>query len=323
MDAFAKPENAMPSYGAHALELPATHPEGGLNRSLYILALKAANRGIPPQETAEILLTWNRGQFAAGAHHRRATRTEVFSQVRGAYAKVGSTPSAPFSFPPPPVAAPDRARQLSRIAEAAGSGWGVEELRAHSEYAPPTLRACLSALFAPPELVCLGTEKTQFETRTWGEWSTHPLSGVRYVLPNPMRAPSGRTLSGRESARCNDNASAHPRWGVLEFDCPEADLNTQAALLRLFSLHRGWPLGLVLFSGGKSLHGWFAIEGRREAFTRDVVWVGGDSSCRVRAQAYRAPRGVRENGVRQEVLFWNWETVDAALRWSFVEGGVK
>lgn len=316
----------MPSYGAHALELPSSLPEGGLNRSLYILALKAANRGISPGETAEVLFNWNRGHHAAGTHHRRITRGEVESQVRAAFLKAEKTPPGAGFLPPLPAVVYDETRREARIAAAAESGFGVDALRDLSERPPHSIRECLSALFAPPELVCLGREKTEFKTRPWGEWTRRALSGVRYVLPNPMRALTGRTQAGRESARCLENASICPRWGVLEFDRKDAGLNTQAALLHAFARWRGWPLGLVLFSGGKSLHGWYMIEGRLDAFAQDVEWVGGDPSCRVRSQPYRAPWGVRENGRVQEVLYWNWETVDAALRWSFTvstEGGAE
>lgn len=316
-----------PSSGAHCapIELPTRLSPGGLNVTLYSVALRAANRRIPPEETASLLERWNRERFLAGDHHRRVGRDELRHQVRAAYAKVQSSPltGRAVCLPPPPVAY-DLTRQKARFTAAKQSRVGVAELQAASDCAPRTLRGALSGLFAPPELVCLGRSPVDAHPRTltWGEWSNEDLSGaVVVVVPNPMRAREGVTLEGRAARpRTRANASTRPRWGVLEFDQPDLSLDAQAALLGMFSAM--WPLGMAVFSGGKSLHGWFFVRGDLAAFGRDVEWVGGDPACTRPEQFFRAPWGLRDGVKPQSVLFWNWDVINAALRWS-LEGGAQ
>jgi hypothetical protein len=69
------------------------------------------------------------------------------------------------------------------------------------------------------------------------------------------------------------------------------------------------PLVLVVFSGGKSLHAWWPCRGKDEdelrKFMSFAVKLGADPATWTRSQFARLPGGMRENGVRQSVLFFN------------------
>jgi hypothetical protein len=69
------------------------------------------------------------------------------------------------------------------------------------------------------------------------------------------------------------------------------------------------PLALVVYSGGKSLHGWFYCAGVAEEkifrFMQYASSLGADPANRTRSQFARMPDGLRENGRRQTVYFFN------------------
>jgi hypothetical protein len=106
-----------------------------------------------------------------------------------------------------------------------------------------------------------------------------PTSCQAVIVPSPMSALRGKTKSyGKLSAHTLDNTGPR-RFQVIEFDPvrwenlsdkqravfrSESNYNKvkqdeQAALL--FHLGRFVPLTLVVFSGSRSLHGWFYCEG--------------------------------------------------------------
>jgi hypothetical protein len=69
------------------------------------------------------------------------------------------------------------------------------------------------------------------------------------------------------------------------------------------------PLVLVIYSGGKSLHGWYRVWGltlkERAKFFRYAVSIGADPATWTRSQFVRMPDGLRENGRRQVTYFFN------------------
>jgi hypothetical protein len=81
----------------------------------------------------------------------------------------------------------------------------------------------------------------------------------------------------------------------------------------LWHLARLAPLVMVVHSGGKSLHGWFACQGSSEAlqlrFMRYAVMLGADPATWTRCQFVRMPDGLRRRpsafGVRQSVFYFN------------------
>jgi hypothetical protein len=63
----------------------------------------------------------------------------------------------------------------------------------------------------------------------------------------------------------------------------------------------------ALHSGGKSMHGWFFVQGQSEEavlkFFKHAVSLGADHATWTRSQFVRLPDGTRQNGNRQTVFF--------------------
>src|SRR5262249_19676432 len=123
----------------------------------------------------------------------------------------------------------------------------------------------LDILFPDNPLVCLGVtheKQGKFEyhcevlpRETWrGAEHLYEL-----IVPSPMIARQGINKAGKMSKRCLANTGPR-RFLVVEFD--EGSLNTHAALL--WHLSQFAPLVCCVFSGGKSLHGWFFVDGEPE-----------------------------------------------------------
>ena len=68
---------------------------------------------------------------------------------------------------------------------------------------------------------------------------------------------------------------------------------------------------MAVHSGGKSLHGWFFVqdmpETKMKKFFAYAVSLGADPQLWVRCQFVRLPDGLRENGKRQAVMYFNPE----------------
>jgi hypothetical protein len=123
-----------------------------------------------------------------------------------------------------------------------------------------------------------------------------------------MTAATGTSQNGEESSRCLDNTGSR-RFLVVEFDT--GILEEHAAIL--LHLGRFAPLALAVFSGSKSLHGWFYCAGMAETvlldFFRSAVALGADRATWTRCQLVRMPGGTRDNGKRQTVHFFNPEVI--------------
>lgn len=69
------------------------------------------------------------------------------------------------------------------------------------------------------------------------------------------------------------------------------------------------PLVCAVHSGGKSLHGWFAVRGQPEEKVRRffsyAVMLGADPATWTRSQFVRMPGGRRDNGNLQAVCYCN------------------
>src|SRR5207248_4956761 len=85
------------------------------------------------------------------------------------------------------------------------------------------------------------------------------MSEFQLIVPNPMTALTGLNQSRQVSRRCLANTGAR-RFLVVEFDT--GTLDEHAALL--LHLAERAPLAIVVFSGLKSLHGWFYCAGVAE-----------------------------------------------------------
>jgi hypothetical protein len=112
---------------------------------------------------------------------------------------------------------------------------------------------------------------------------------------------------------------------IVEFDFKSSNSAEEARLLErlanegrdvrdlcaalLLHLAEKAPLALAVYSGGKSLHGWFYCGGVPEEkllrFFRYAVSLGADRTSWNPSQFTRMPDGLRDNGNRQTVYFFN------------------
>lgn len=158
-------------------------------------------------------------------------------------------------------------------------------------------------LFPGNPLLCCGKSSREFDTRTREAWRGH-LAELQLIVPSPMSATKGVTKEGKPSAHTLSNTSPR-RYLVCEFDTGTTDEHAALLLhLRMFA-----PLVCAVHSGGKSLHGWFLVEGlaeeKVEKFFRYAVGLGADSATWTRSQFVRMPDGTRDNGHNQTTYFVN------------------
>lgn len=161
----------------------------------------------------------------------------------------------------------------------------------------------IDLLFPGNPLLCCGATQSDFDTQTREIWR-NKLRRLQFIVPSPMTSVFGQTKDGRPSKHTLANTGPR-RFLVCEFD--QGTTDTHAALL----LHLGGfaPLVCVVHSGGKSLHGWFLVEGQLEdrvhKFFRYAVSLGADPHTWTRSQFVRMPDGTRDTGCRQTVYYLN------------------
>jgi hypothetical protein len=160
-------------------------------------------------------------------------------------------------------------------------------------------------LFSENALLCLALDTKSAVTQRREAWRGTEAA-MQFLVPNAMTSETGTTQSGHDSSRCLDNATRSKVYQVVEFD--RGTLKEQAAILS--SLHSEYtPLIMVVYSGGKSLHGWFDVrtldEPSKLRFFRHSVFLGSDASLWDASKLVRMPGGRRDNGKTQDILYFN------------------
>ena len=291
----------------------------GVNPWLFTAALKLHRLGVAPAMIEELL--------------------EEATSDCGRELKVDEIPRAVHNSAPGSLKArAARARQRSwpgrnyEQIEAIGlNGISLSELERHSPVQlGPSLNhteGIIDALFPSNLLLCAGPSLHYSLTRSREGWRGF-LARQQFIVPSPMSKTKGLTQDGKLSARSQDNVGPR-RFLVIEFDFVETDKSGRdtaaAPMLRRLAaqavtiadlcaalhaeLAKCRPLALVLHSGGKSLHGWYPCSGVEDAvmhrFMRFAVSLGADRATWTRVQLVRMPDGVRDNGKRQRVLYFN------------------
>lgn len=174
------------------------------------------------------------------------------------------------------------------------------------------LERLLSTLYAPDEFLYLGEPKEAGipgdNIRQVSHWLDFLRGGGTpgpHIIPNPLTGRDGLTKDGVKTFR-GDSCIADWRFLVCEFDgLPKEQ---QAA----FWLAAGFPVAVVLDTGGKSLHGWIRVdcadasEWEREVekyiFPRILVPLGADSACKNESRMSRTP-GVQRGDQWQRLLY--------------------
>lgn len=190
----------------------------------------------------------------------------------------------------------------------------------------PNTDEIIDILFPGNPLLCCGWTRHRFGTRHRAHW--YNLHKLQFIVPNPMKARRGLTQQGQFSDHALDNTGPR-RFLIIEFDFDARRSTEEARLVAtlqrqgcdvrdlsaalLMHLAEKAPMALVVYSGAKSLHGWFYCsevqEDRVLQFFRYAVSVGADPANWTRSQFTRMPDGLRENQKRQTVYFLNPKVV--------------
>lgn len=276
---------------------------GGVHRWLLGAANLIARSGVSPSAAVEILAAESR---TCG---RRVPPREIESAVAKAFAESRSS-ARPRYLNSQPAAWPRPIQ--SRIDAITSTGFGAVELWEASPVRltgdGPDAEELVDLLFPGNPLLCCGSGSDRFDTKPREDWRGQ-LGELALIVPSPMSALTGRTQDGKESARSNSNTGPR-RYLVVEFD--QGSFDDHAA--RLAHLAGMAPLAVVVHSGNKSLHGWFACrsatEQKQHAFMRYAVCIGADPATWTRSQMVRLPEGQRENGVPQRVMYLNEKVME-------------
>ncbi len=178
----------------------------------------------------------------------------------------------------------------------------LDDLKNDSPEQCSSANEALEALFIGDPLLCCGLDSGTFATKPRSEWNNLPQ--LQFIVPSPMTEKFGETQAGKRSQHTLQNTG--PRmYQVVEFDNGTHD--THAGVL--FHLAKHMTLRCAVMSGGKSIHGWFDVQGISEDAQKDFFQVacqlGADPATWTRSQFVRMPNGRRSNGKIQEIIYFN------------------
>lgn len=202
----------------------------------------------------------------------------------------------------------DRQR-LACVLGAAGSFaladlWETAPLRPPN-YAEP--RWALGQLFGEADVLCVGSSSADFAAKPLHDWTNSELLTAQLVVPNPLRKLTGTTKSGKESAHSRD-ATGPRRYIIVESDAG-LDTEQQVQVLEHLRVVTKGRLAAVVLSGGKSVHGWFRCDGvpiaKLHRWFSYALTLGADPRLWLPEQFVRLPDGLRDNRVRQNLMFLN------------------
>ena len=131
-----------------------------------------------------------------------------------------------------------------------------------------------------------------------------------HIIPNPLSGKAAPTRSGGKDTYRGDRCVSQFRMAVVEFDNLTRD--EQLAFWATASL----PVYALIDSGGKSIHGWIAIDGihsleqwdimiKEEFYGQYLIPLGVDGACSNAARLSRLPGHLRNTGRYQRLLYLN------------------
>jgi hypothetical protein len=265
-------------------------PEHGIHAFLPSEARKCRLQGMSAQETINHL--------ASLSYRRRVPQSEITQAVNLVFNTEIKTTDRPRE--PKPLG------WQSKATERMHQEWKTtaQELVDMSDVHPKDIdqRALLECLFPDPHgLVCIGRNIHEFATGTLAEHQQ--LDQAQFIIPCFMMAREGITKAGKASCRAQAITGTR-RFIVLDFDEPPSD---QHPSIIYWLMEYRAPL-LVIRSGGKSLHAWYATDtqDRDAKFWQLAIMAGADPALmRNHAQAVRMPMGTRDNGNHQAIVYFN------------------
>jgi hypothetical protein len=132
------------------------------------------------------------------------------------------------------------------------------------------------------------------------------LGLCQFIVPTPMIGEWAVNKAGKRAVRCLNNTCE--RWFlVVEFD--HASQDDQARLH--FELAKSQELRMLVYSGNKSIHGWYDVyrkpEKETKQFMKQATQLGADPMTWIRCQYVRFPGGVNsKTKQKQEILYYNY-----------------
>jgi len=289
----------LPQFVHDLLAAPPRRGEG-LNNWFYRVA-RVLHPYRTPAEIEQLLAAATLGEpVKPGEIERAVARSADAAWQPGS---PGSAPGAAGHATPPAWPEVDAEARAAVLASGLGVAdlWDLSPIR--FEESEPQTEPIIDALFPGNPLLCVGRSNHEFATRTRDKWRGR-LAEMQLIVPSPMTARTGLTQEGHESEHSLENTGPR-RFLIIEQDSGTPD-EQAAVLLHLAQLA---PLALAVHSGSKSIHGWFLADGEPEdnlrAFMRSAVTLGADRATWTRSQFVRMPDGLRDNGKRQTVYFFD------------------
>lgn len=269
-------------------------PTNGIHSWLPGEARRCQFNGMSAQETANHL--------ASLSYRRRVPQSEIMAAVNLVFTTTTITTTTTTRTAPKT----EKPSWMEAATDRIFADWKTteQELIDMSDVHPQDIdqRALLECLFpAPGALVCIGTAFNRFTTAPLAEHEN--LSHGQFIVPCSMTARQGITAAGKTSCRAK-SITGERRFIVFDFDEPPSAHHP--AIIR-------WLMGvrapvLVLSSGGKSLHAWYATETTESdgKFWQLGIMAGADPALKANyAQAVRLPMGTRDTGNAQRIIYFN------------------
>jgi len=171
-------------------------------------------------------------------------------------------------------------------------------------------RLFLRTMFEPEEFVFCGNQMDRGilgrTIRRAAEWADFFVNQPRpklppFIMTNPLNGIAQPKASGNGTTFRGKANVAIFRYTLLEFDNPETQpLPKQAAFFRAADLE----LAALVFTGGKSLHGWLRVQGvqnledwdrivMRSFFAQVAGPIGADAACKDPCRLARLPGAFR------------------------------
>lgn len=183
----------------------------------------------------------------------------------------------------------------------------------------------VDALFPGNPLLCCAASAEEFWTAPREDFRGK-LVALQFIVSSAMSALTGKTKDDPPKISAHTLENTGPRqYLVVECDFSAESPEWAPHIARwvksgitladacaavLWFLRDLGPLVLITSSGGKSLHGWFTCAGVDEEilrrFTAAAYRLGADlATYRNPSQFVRLPDGLRDNGKRQTVFYFN------------------
>lgn len=244
-------------------------------------------------------------ESASSTCGRRVSSQEINNAIRNSKAFAWN-PNQKNSFTAPYSRWPKR--NAERIEAILKESIGLADLWERSPYrldeSSVKTEGFIDALFPEDPLLCCGKGAEMFRTQRRADWRGK-LAELSHIVPSPMSKFKGMKKDGSGLSEHTLDNTGPRRFLVIEFD--QGSFDQHATLL--CHLASFAPFVMAVHSGGKSLHGWFYAYGQSESillrFMQYAVSLGADPATWTRSQFVRLPDGLRDNGKRQAVYFFN------------------